>query len=83
MTRRIQVTFENGVFVPQEKVEFAEHQRITIMLDEMFPEDPMPSGGVELIDWQARHRIKIDPKMAEKIIHSKAYEYYEEPDDEP
>ncbi len=81
MTRRIQVTYENGVLVPQEKINFPEHQCITITLDEAFPDDPMPAGGVELVDWQARHRVQMDAKLAEKIIHSKAYEYYEEADE--
>jgi hypothetical protein len=82
MTRRIQVTVENGAFVPVEDTGFPEHKKLTIMIDENFPDDPPPESGVELVDWVARHRIRIDPKMAHKIALSKAYAYYEEPDDD-
>jgi hypothetical protein len=82
MTRRFHVTFENGVLVPEEKMNFSERQKLTILVDEDFPDDPPPQGGVGLVDWQARHRLKIDPQMAHKIALSKAYEYYEEPEDE-
>ena len=62
MTRRIDVVFENGVLVPRDKLEFPEHQQLTLLLDEAFPSDPPPEEGLELLDWFSRHRIVIDPE---------------------
>lgn len=83
MTRRIHVKFENGVLVPQEKVDFAEHQEITVLVDDQFLNDPPPEGGHELLEWFGRHRIKgLDPKVAQEIAESDEY-IDQEPDNGP
>lgn len=46
------------------------------------PMDPMPPGGVEMVDWWRRHALPIDPIIGRKIAQAKAYEYDEEPDDD-
>lgn len=80
MTRRIQVKFENGVLVPQEKISFPEHQDFTVILDDQFPKDPAPDGGLELLEWFSRHRIELDPQQAQHIAESAEY-IDQEPDD--
>lgn len=95
MTRTFQARFANGVLVPSEKVELPLDKELTVTVDEPAvssngvvipryddPSDPMPEGGMALLDWWARHRLPIDPVMGEKIAQSKAYGYYEEPDDD-
>ncbi len=97
MTIQFQAHYQNGVLVPDEKVELPEHRPLTITVSESSaerlpaatpgrvddPADPRPEGGVDLIDWWARHRLQIDPAMLDRIVRSKAYTHYEEPDDEP
>ena len=94
MTRTFQARFANGVLVPSEKVELPMDRELTVTVDEPAipangkipryddPNDPMPAGGVELVDWWARHALPIDPVIGEKIAQAKAYAYYEEPDDD-
>jgi AF2212-like len=66
----IHARFENGVFVPEGKVELAEHQRVTLRISPNAlpryddPNDPRPAGGVELADWWARHRLEVTPDIA-------------------
>ena len=67
MTKRFQGHFENGVIVPEEHVELPEKVTFTISVEANDATDPRPAGGVELVDWRARHRIQIDPQIARAI----------------
>ena len=81
MTVQISARYRAGVFVPDDHVNLPENQHVTVILDAaIVPADPPPAGGVELVEWRARHRIQIDPAQARKIIESKEFEYYEEPE---
>ena len=71
MAVQVRVSFENGVFVPQEKVELPERTVLTVNYDVPATGDPKPTGGVELVRWRARHRLEIDPETARQIIESK------------
>ncbi len=68
MLVEVSARFENGVFVPEEKVALAEHQRVTLRVSTKVlpryddPNDPRPAGGVELVDWWARHRLQASPE---------------------
>ena len=95
MTRRFNAHFKNGVLVPDEVVDLPEGQVLSVVVDEEpvmpargatprhdDPNDPRPEGGVELVEWWARHRLQAPPGVTDKIARSKYYEYYEEePDD--
>jgi hypothetical protein len=64
MTTRFQGHFENGVIVPDEKVELPERTTFTVSIDAPAADDPRPAGGVALIDWRARHRLKVTADAA-------------------
>jgi hypothetical protein len=94
MTRTFHARFANGVLVPSERVDLPVDKELTVTVDEPLPQrgreipryddpnDPMPEGGLAMLEWWARHRLPIDPAAAERIAQSKAYGYYEEPDDD-
>jgi hypothetical protein len=95
MTRRFSAQFRNGVLVPNVSVTLPENQNLDVVVDDVpimpqrtdlprydDPNDPMPAGGVELVDWWRRHKLPMDPIIGERIARSKAYGYYEEPDDD-
>jgi hypothetical protein len=70
LTVEVPARYENGVFVPEAKVELAEHQRVTLRISPKVlpryddPDDPRPVGGVELADWWTRHRLKVSDDAA-------------------
>ena len=74
----INARFENGVFVPEQKVQFEEHQRVTLRISPQTqqPEngDPRPASGVELIEWRSRHMIQIDPEIARDIAENPEFD---------
>ena len=85
------------MFVPNYPIELPEHKEVTVTLNDDEPvgsampaalpryddpSDPMPEGGVALVEWWSRHRLQIDPVIGDKIARSKAYGFNEEPDDE-
>ena len=76
----VHARFENGVFVPEGKVQLEEHQRVTLRISPQplprydDPHDPRPAGGVELVDWWARHRLQIDPEIARAIAEDPEFD---------
>jgi hypothetical protein len=73
--------FENGVLVPEEKLDLEEHQRVTLRLNPHplprydDPNDPRPEGGMELHRWWQRHRIKVSEEAA-KIATDPDFELF-------
>jgi len=72
MTRQFNAHFQNGVLIPDGQVELPENRKLTVIVDEWGDEanDPRPTGGVELVKWRARHRMKIDPEIAREIAEN-------------
>lgn len=80
--------FENGVFVPEVKVDLPAHKRVQVVIpDEPSaaagapterpwddPNDPMPSGGVALLEWWDRHRLTgLSPEVVRDLAESDEY----------
>jgi hypothetical protein len=95
MTKHFYAHFENGVLVPKGRVELPERRMLSIMVEEDAvdagaegtpryddPADPMPAGGVELVDWWRRHAIAIDAAEGDRIARSKAYSFAGGADDD-
>jgi hypothetical protein len=80
MTRRIHVKFQHGVLIPVERLELSENQEVTILLDDRFPSDPVPEGGIDLLHWFARNRIQLDPDVIRDFAESPEH-LDQEPDD--
>jgi hypothetical protein len=97
MTIELNARFENGVFVPEGKVALAEHQRVTLVVKEEVapvaapaeerwwddPNDPMPAGGMALLEWWDRHRLQgLDPETMDRIARGKEYDILGELEDD-
>jgi len=95
MTIHFNAHFQNGVLIPDEEINLPVDRTLSVSVDEASgtapaqnlpryddPRDPMPEGGLELVNWWASHRLPIDPDIGDKIARAKAYGYYEEPDDD-
>ena len=65
MAITIEATYENGVFVPAQAVDLADHERVRLTIEP--PADPDP---VELVRSWRGNRIRIDPDDARAIASS-------------
>ena len=80
LTIEMKARFENGVFVPEGKVELEQHQRVTLRISpqpvpkDAADSDPRPEGGVELLEWRSRHLIQIDPDIAREIAENPEFD---------
>ncbi len=65
MTITIEATYENGVLVPVQSPDLADHERVRLTVDAPPGLLPWrPSGG------RRGHRIQIDPQLAKEIAES-------------
>jgi predicted DNA-binding antitoxin AbrB/MazE fold protein len=65
MTITIEATYENGVLVPVEPLELADHERVRLTVER----SPGPSA-VEAVRRRRGHRIQVDPQLAREIALS-------------
>jgi predicted DNA-binding antitoxin AbrB/MazE fold protein len=65
MAITIEATYENGVLVPLQRLELAEHER-----DRLTIELPVVPDPVELVRSWRGNRIQIDPGDAQEIATS-------------
>ena len=68
MTITIEATYENGVLVPVQPLDLADHERVRLRVER----SPGPSA-VEEVRWWRRNRIQIDPQRAQEIASLAEY----------
>lgn len=62
MTLTVEATYENGVFVPDRRLELADHERVRLTVER--PADPT---ALEIVRSRRGNRIQIDPDDAREI----------------
>jgi predicted DNA-binding antitoxin AbrB/MazE fold protein len=63
----IEATYENGVLVPTQPLDLADHERVRLTVERV----PVPGpAAVEAVRWWREHRIQIDPQRAQEIALS-------------
>lgn len=65
MAITIEATYENGVFVPVQRVDLADHERVRITV-----EVPASPSAVEIVRRWRGNRLRIDPDDARAIASS-------------
>ncbi|HZW30074.1 MAG TPA: antitoxin family protein [Isosphaeraceae bacterium] len=65
MTLSIDATYEDGVFVPVQRPDLADHERVRLTVEPVAP----PLSPLEIIQRRGR-RIKGDPQLAQEIARS-------------
>jgi predicted DNA-binding antitoxin AbrB/MazE fold protein len=67
MSFTIEATDENGVLVPVQPLDLADHERVRLTVERV----PVPGpAAVEAVRWWREHRIKADPQVAQEIAPS-------------
>ena len=67
MTFTIEAIYQNGVLVPVQELDLAEHERVRLTVERV----PVPGpAAVEAVRWWREHRIKADPQLAQEIARS-------------
>ena len=72
MTFTIEAIYQNGVLVPVQELDLAEHERVRLTVERV----PGPAA-VEAIRWRREHRIKGDPQLAHEIALSPEFLFEE------
>ena len=65
MSVTIEATYENGVLVPVQPLDLADHERVRLTV-----ERSTGPSAVEAVRWWRGHRIQIDPQRAQEIALS-------------
>jgi predicted DNA-binding antitoxin AbrB/MazE fold protein len=65
MAITIEATYENGVLVPIQRLELAEHERVRLTV-----ERPLAPTALEIVQSWRANRIQIDPDDARAIASS-------------
>jgi predicted DNA-binding antitoxin AbrB/MazE fold protein len=66
MTLTIDATYENGVFVPVQRLDLADHERVRLTVEPIAPQ----LAPLEIIQRRRGRRIKGDPQLAQEIALS-------------
>ena len=67
MSLMIEATYENGVLVPAQPLDLADHERVRVTVERV----PVPGpAAVEAVRWWREHHIKADPQLAQEIARS-------------
>jgi predicted DNA-binding antitoxin AbrB/MazE fold protein len=70
MALTVEATFENGVFVPVQRLALQEHQRVRLTIEPMAGN----SAGLEDIRRRRGRRICLDAELAHQIASSPEFE---------
>ncbi len=73
MTVHIEAVYENGVFVPRERPNLAEHDRVRLTVETVY--SVLPPG--EIVRRRRKHRIQLDPQTAQAIAESPEFDLFE------
>jgi predicted DNA-binding antitoxin AbrB/MazE fold protein len=65
MTLTIEATYQNGVFVPDQRLELADHERVRLTV-----ERPAGPTALDIVRSVRGNRIQIDPDRAREIALS-------------
>ncbi len=65
MTITIEATYQNGVFVPDTRVDLADHARVRLIV-----ERPTAGDALDIVRRRCSHRIQIRPDDARAIADS-------------
>ena len=67
MPLTVEATYENGVFVPLERLALADHERVRLTVE------PIGSSlsAAEIVRRRGANRIQLDPQLAQEIALSK------------
>ena len=65
MTFTIEATYVNGVLVPVQPLDLADHERVRLTV-----ERATGRAAVEAVRWWRGHRIQGDPQLAQEIALS-------------
>jgi predicted DNA-binding antitoxin AbrB/MazE fold protein len=63
MALTLDATFENGVFVPAQRPELAEHERVRLTIEPA----SVGNAGVDVVRRRRKQRICIEPALARDI----------------
>jgi predicted DNA-binding antitoxin AbrB/MazE fold protein len=66
MSLTIEATYENGVFVPVQPLDLADHERVRLTVEPI----AVSSSALETIRRRRGNRIQIDPQLAQEIALS-------------
>lgn len=66
MSFTIEATFENGVLVPVQPLDLADHERVRLTVEPI----AVPSSALEIIQSRRGRRIQGDPQLAHEIARS-------------
>jgi predicted DNA-binding antitoxin AbrB/MazE fold protein len=66
MTLTIDATYENGVFVPVQRLDLPDHERVRLTVEPIAP----PLSALEIIQRRRGRRIQGDPQLAQEIARS-------------
>jgi predicted DNA-binding antitoxin AbrB/MazE fold protein len=69
MAITIDAVFENGVFVPAQRPALAENERVRLTVEPVGV-GAGSAGRTDPVEWRRRHRIALDPRLAEDIARS-------------
>lgn len=65
MTITIEATYENGVLIPDQRLDLADHERVRLTV-----ERPATPTALEIVRRRRGNRIRIDPDDARAIASS-------------
>lgn len=73
MTVHIEAVYENGVFVPRERPNLEEHDRVRLTVETI--RSGLQPG--DIVRSRRKHRIQLDPETAQAIAESPEFDLFE------
>lgn len=67
MVMTIEATFENGVFIPAQRLSLAEHEHVRLTIEAIVADT---ARRLEIVRCGRERRIRVDPALAEEIVMS-------------